>query len=326
MTGIVTRAPLRVSFLGGGSDIPAFYTHFGEGNVLSASIQKYIYIVGVEHFKGSGFSLRYSKLETVEEVHEISHPIIREVVRKFDIKGLELSVVSEIPAGTGLGSSSAFTCAMIAFASKFTRNQMSQREIAEMACEIELEVLHEPIGKQDQYGSAIGGLKHLRFLKSTVEINHLNLNEQDKMVLERCLRLVYLGLPTRSASTVARDQFTNMDHDLTQMEALIQLSDLTKVVAREAQDRISAIGDSLLKAWELKKISNPMATNPEVEIAIQVCLENGANAIKLLGAGVSGFLLTWSDAGFDRSFELALERMGYKVLDFKLDEEGVVSF
>ena len=326
MTGIVSRAPLRVSFVGGGTDIPAFFTQYGEGNVLSASIQKYVYILGVKNFRGSGFSLRYSKVENVEEVDKIAHPIIREVVRKFDIKGLELSVVSEIPAGTGLGSSSAFTCAMIAFASKFTKLEMSQEEIAKLACEIEIEVLKEPIGKQDQYGSAIGGLKHLRFDKSSVKVNQIKLEAYDKSSLEQGLRLVYLGLPIRSAGAVVRDQFTLTDDHSTQMDALVRLSDLAKEVSSEVQTRIGAIGDSLLRGWELKKISNPNATSPQIESAIGACLNNGANAIKLLGAGISGFLLTWSDLGYGPNFELTLNKLGYKVMDFMIDEEGVVTF
>ncbi len=326
MTGIVSRAPLRVSFVGGGSDVPAFYEHFGEGNVLSASIEKYIYVLGVQNFRGTGYSLRYSKVENVNEVNEIAHPIIREVVRKFDIKGLELSVVSEIPAGTGLGSSSAFSCAMIAFASEFTKSNLSQRQIADMACEIELDVLKEPIGKQDQYGSAIGGLKHIRFSESSVEIKVLSLSEEEKKALENRLKLVYLGLPTRSAGEVVKGQFTKSEDSEKQMQALVRLSELAKDVALEAQSRIGAIGDSLHTAWELKKMSNPNATSAQVEVAAEACLKNGANAIKLLGAGVSGFLLAWSDQGFNLNFDLALSSSGLKVLDFALDEEGVVTF
>ena len=326
MTGIVSRAPLRVSFLGGGSDVPAFYDHFGEGNVLSASIQKYIYVLGVRNFHGSGFSLRYSKIESVNDVNEIAHPIIREVVRKFGIKGLELSVVSEIPAGTGLGSSSAFTCAMIAFASKFTKSDMTQMEIADMACEIELDILKEPIGKQDQYGSAIGGLKHISFSSSSVDVRSLTLRHEEKSSLEKRLKLVYLGLPTRSAGDVVRNQFTHSTNRPRQMDALLQLSKLTRQVATEAEFRIGAIGDSIQRAWELKKISNPNATSPQVELAAEACLQNGANAIKLLGAGFSGFLLAWSDIEFSPNFDNALRSQGFMVLDFKLDEEGVVTF
>jgi D-glycero-alpha-D-manno-heptose-7-phosphate kinase len=314
-----------VSFVGGGSDVPAFYEQFGEGNVLSASIEKYIYVLGVRNFRGSGYSLRYSKVETVNEIDEIAHPIIREVVRKFEIGGLELSVVSEIPAGTGLGSSSAFTCAMIAFASEFTKSNLSQRQIADLACEIELDVLKEPIGKQDQYGSAIGGLKHIRFSDSSVEINRIFLGREQRLALENRLKLVYLGLPTRSAGEVLKNQFIGSDDKEKQMQALLKLSKMTKDVAQEAQSRIGAIGESLHAAWELKKLSNPNATSPQVEIGARACLDNGANAIKLLGAGVSGFLLAWSDEGFSHNFTLALESRGLKVLDFGLDLEGVVT-
>ena len=161
---IITRTPFRISFAGGGSDLRNYYEKFG-GSVLSVSINKYIYLSMHPYFDENAYLLKYSKTENAKSLEEIQHPIIREVFKKYGIKGVDFNSSADIPSGTGLASSSAFTVGLINLCNVYTDNYMSKSDVAKQACQVEIEDLKEPIGKQDQYACACGGLNFIQFHK-----------------------------------------------------------------------------------------------------------------------------------------------------------------
>lgn len=320
---IVVRSPFRVSFLGGGSDIPAFYDEFGDGCVVSSAISKYVYVVGTPRFERSGYSLRYSKNEEVDSIDEIQHPIIREVLREFKVPALELSVVADFPAGTGLGSSSAFTCALVSLASHMMGMRLSPPEIAEYACHIEINLLGEPIGKQDQYASALGGLNVLKFSNLGVVIEAISLEEYGLENFERQFRLVHLGLPPRSASEILKKQMSpSVSGVESRMAAVKELSILAQRVALGVLEDPSLVGKAMDEAWQLKLKSNPDAVNREIQRVLDLGTALGAKASKVLGAGGSGFALFWKPEGFTVDFDLGLAKHDLRALEYKLDLSG----
>lgn len=325
MTTVIARAPFRVSFVGGGTDVPAFFESYGPGCTLTSAIAKYVYIVGTSRFGGRGYSLRYSRGEDVATIDQIRHPIIRETLAYFDIDNIELSVVAQIPAGTGLGSSSAFTNALVLVCSRLAGQELSQLEVAEISCEIEIQRLGEPIGMQDQYASAVGGIQKLMFSRDGVTASELDWRPEIRHQFESRLKLVHIGLPTRNASELLRNQFDKAALDFgTRVQALSELSQLAQRIADLSKENPFAIGEALGRSWELKKKSNPKARNVEIDKIFAEGLSLGANSAKLLGAGGSGFALFWSDTGFPREFTGHFLDKGLVVLDYKLDRRGAV--
>ena len=191
---IITRTPFRVSFAGGGSDLREFYSKNGYGAVVSAAINKYMYIVIHPYFHDK-IRLKYSKTEDVENVDEIQHPIVRECLRKLELeRGVEIASFADVPAGTGLGSSSAFTVGLLNALYAYKGKVVSKERLAAEACEIEIDILKEPIGKQDQYAVAYGNINYIKFNKDeTVDISPILLTEQAREKLEDRLCLYYIG-------------------------------------------------------------------------------------------------------------------------------------
>jgi D-glycero-alpha-D-manno-heptose-7-phosphate kinase len=202
---LISRTPLRVSFLGGGTDLPWYFEKFG-GCVISMTINKHIYITGRPMFEEDTFLLRYSKLESTKNLNQIEHPIIKEVLRYFKVKSIDIGVSSDFPAGTGMGSSSAFTVGLIKLIATFTGELLTDHEIAELACKFEIDMLKEPIGKQDQYIAAFGGITEFIFHKDgSVISNPLGIATKTIHDLEDNLVLFFTGT-TRSASSILKDQ------------------------------------------------------------------------------------------------------------------------
>ena len=202
MIGIKT--PFRMSFIGGGSDMKEFY-EFHDGCVLSSSIDKYMYTFIHKYFNEK-IQIKYSKTEIVERIKQIKHPIVRSVLDRFNINSLDINFIADIPAGTGMGSSSSFTVGLIHALYEFTGQKVTPEKLAKFACEIEIDVLNEPIGKQDQYAAAYGGLNVIRFYKDGgVSVENLELDNEVVSELEKNLILFYTG-KVRSASKILRDQ------------------------------------------------------------------------------------------------------------------------
>lgn len=317
----ISRSPLRVSFIGGGTDIPWYFKKYG-GCVLSMAIDKHIYISGRPMFENDSFLLKYSKLENVKSLEEIEHPIIREVMRYFKIKSMDIGVSSDFPAGTGMGSSSAFTVGLIQLASNFIGKQMTAYEIAELACKIEIEVLGEPIGKQDQFSSAFGGFNFIRFEKGgEVEVKSVSLDLSSLEWLNSSLHIVPIG-KSRSASKILFGQATKAAEDKVVLDGLHALRELAEDSFTKVSISPNYLSEVLNQSWKLKIQSNPEVTNEAIDQLIELGLNNGANGAKLLGAGGSGFVLFIVPKESLESFKEVLVAKSFRVIPIQLDQHG----
>lgn len=288
---IISRTPFRISFVGGGSDLAAFYREH-PGAVLSTSINQYMYLSTHPYFEPEHIRVKYSQTETVQELAELKHPIFKQVLEDFQIRGgIEISSIADIPSGTGMGSSSSFTVGLIHNLSAYLRRDTSPQTLAEEACRVEIEKLKEPIGKQDQYAAAFGGLNIFRFLPDETVITEPILLEKSKLEeLESSLILFYTGYQ-RSASSILSEQQKNTaqrDKKAVLLE-MVQLVDELKSVLQ--QGNLNDFGRLLHENWLMKKSLAGGISIPLVDEAYETALQNGALGGKLLGAGGGGFLL-----------------------------------
>jgi D-glycero-alpha-D-manno-heptose-7-phosphate kinase len=288
---IITRTPFRVSFAGGGSDLKEYYLNYG-GTVLSASIDKYIYLSMHPYFNKNKYFLKYSRNEYVDDIKSIDHRIIRQVLEDYQIKGIDFSSSADIPSGTGLGSSSAFTAGLITLCNAYKSIYMNQEDIAAYACDVEINKLGEPIGKQDQYGCSIGGLNFIKFNQDdTVSIEKILLHSDKKSELKNNLMMFYLG-STRSASAVLAEQKVNTATNKQKINFLHKMVKLSEELKIELQkSNIDTMGDILHQGWMYKKELSAQITNERIDYYYKLALRNGAIGGKLLGAGGGGFLL-----------------------------------
>lgn len=316
---IISRAPFRISLFGGGTDLPAFYEQNGRGAVVSFSIKKYMYIIIHPYFHDK-IRLKYSKTEDVDKADQLEHPLARECLKKFNVSaGLEIASIADIPSGTGLGSSSAFTVAMLGALTKYSGGDWDLTSIAECAAQIEIYNLRQPIGKQDHYGSAIGGLKHIEFLKNgTVQVDQLP-SGRAEIILENIL-LFYVGIP-RSAISILQDQSKNMNSPKEYLAAknLLDISDASKQIILNGD--LQDLGELLHESWECKKKLSLGISNPYIDHIYDKGMKNGALGAKLLGAGGGGFMLFYCPV--DRQMELRHSMQGLKELKVELDLDGV---
>ena len=288
---LINRTPFRVSFLGGGTDLPWFYEKHG-GAVVSIGINRYMYLSVHPLFESNDILLKYSKRELVKNFSKIRHPIAREILKEFDVKGVDISVSADVPAGSGLGSSSAFTVGLYDLISKYSGKNFSRQEIAEAACRIEIEMLHEPIGKQDQFASAFGGLRFYEFERNGgVQSRDLNIAESALKEFSESLYLIRTKGESRSASKILEVQRRAVQTSSEREKAMVKLRDIASLNLEILENDIFSISELINESWELKKLSNPSATNLEIDSVISIGRESGALAGKLLGAGESGFIL-----------------------------------
>lgn len=318
---IITRTPFRISFAGGGSDFRGYYEN-SEGAVLSATINKYIYLTLHPYFDNDQYLLKYSKVESVSSVEDIQHPIIREVFKKYGISGVDLNSIADIPARTGLASSSAFTVGMINLCNVFTNRYMSKEEIAREACEIEIDILKEPIGKQDQYACACGGLNFLKFNRDgTVEPEKIYLNSEDYHLLENNLMLFYTG-KTRSANEILSVQNTPATmNDEKKIGNLHKMAGLAISLRGELRKgNIDAIGEILHQGWMYKRELVSGITEPWIDQYYDLARKNGADGGKILGAGGGGFFLFYVKPCNQDRLRNALQ--GLREIPFAFDTRG----
>ena len=316
---IITRTPFRVSFAGGGSDLKDYYQNYG-GAVLSTSINKYMYLSMHPYFQRDGYFLKYSKLECVDNVDKIQHRIIKQVLDDYKIMGIDFNSSADIPSGTGLGSSSAFTAGLINLCNIYTQKYMKKTEIANYACEIEIEKLKEPIGKQDQYACAIGGLNFISFNQDdvvTTEKIILDKNKSNK--LQNNLLMFYTG-SDRSASAILKEQKENIA-DSKKTENLQKMVKLAYELKDELlRGNIDCFGEILHKGWLYKKELSSQITNEKIDYYYNLAMQNGATGGKLLGAGQNGFLLFHADENNQKQLREALKDL--KELDFQFENIG----
>ena len=319
---IIARSPLRITLGGGGTDLPSYYQEY-EGYVLSAAIDKYIYTSVIKPFN-KGIYLKYSSQEKVASVEEIQHPIIKEALKLFNIEKhqIEITTLADIPSGTGLGSSGSFTTSLLKALYAHFRLNISPEEIAELACQIEIEKMNEPVGKQDQYIAAIGGITEFSFKKDgEVKSSTLQLSDYVIHELEDKLLLFFTGI-SRSASSILRDQATRSS----QLEkTMLDNLHFTKNLGRQTRDTL--IGEDLRSFaelmnvhWNYKKQRSPGMSNDHIDEAYALGLKNGALGGKLVGAGGGGFLMFYADN--TKKLRSAMEKLNYQEIRFKFDFEG----
>ena len=287
---LITRTPLRVSFLGGGTDLP-WFSNEHEGLVISTSINKYVYLTAHPLLEQDQIILKYSKTEHVNDVESLAHPIARTVLGDLSISGIDIGVTSDLPAGTGMGSSSAFTVGLGHISNAFLGRYQSARELAEYACKVELDILNEPIGKQDQIASAFGGLNLIYFTREgKFEVKKLALQRDSLNYLSNSLVLIRFG-GTRSASKILENQTKSIQNDKIKIRNLIKLKELTENSVETFIHQPEMLGELLWKSWELKFSLSAGDENLKADEFIKFAIENGATGGKLLGAGQSGFIL-----------------------------------
>ena len=295
---IITSSPLRISLGGGGTDLSSYYRDHG-GFLIAAAINKYVYINLHEPFSEE-IIVKYSKLETVTSADQIKHPIVREALKLVgtaEHPHLEIASMADIPAGTGLGSSGSFTTALLRALHCLKKNSVPARELAEQACPIELDLLKEPVGKQDQYIAAVGGLTCFMFHPDgQVSIEPLRLTAETLHTLEDNLMLFFTGF-TRSASQILQDQDSrSKEKDGRMLDNLHFIKDLAfrSKTALEAGD-LRCFADLMHVHWEHKKQRSQGMSNPRIDELYELGRAHGALGGKLIGAGGGGFLMFYTE-------------------------------
>jgi D-glycero-alpha-D-manno-heptose-7-phosphate kinase len=285
---LIAQAPLRVSLFGGGSDLPAFLRH-NTGSVLSFAIDRRVFLVGHPFTHRDGIQLKYSKTENVSLPSELEHPIAREVLDRYGIRNFDLAVMADVPAGTGLGSSSSFTVAFLALVRHLCGIPTNPVDLAKEACEIEIEILKEPIGYQDQWASALGGINVLTFEGANVGVESLTLPATKVQELEQRLRLVPAGNP-RSASELLKEQSQAIEPGSKAEFITQEMVKLVELGRAAIASDLDSLGPLLHEGWSLKKEVSPSVSSPTIDELYEKALKAGATGGKLLGAGGSGYL------------------------------------
>lgn len=319
---IIVRSPLRISLGGGGTDLASYYSRH-EGFLVAAAIDKYVYVTAHRNFTDE-FILKYSKLERVVDPAQIQHPIIREAVALAGVSrsNLEIASMADIPAGTGLGSSGSFTTALLKALHVGQRRPIQPRELAEQACHIEIDRLGEPIGKQDQYIAAFGGVTAFTFRRDgSVEVAPVNLDEATLHRLEDNLLLFFTGY-SRSASDILKDQNEKSKQD---DQAMMENLHFTKELGRRSLDALVS-GDLREFArlmdvhWRRKRRRSEGMSNDRIDGWYDLAMRNGALGGKLIGAGGGGFLMFYAED--KESLRRTMAGQGLKEVRFKFDFEG----
>lgn len=319
---IITRSPLRISLGGGGTDLPSYYREH-EGFLIAGAIDKHIYITIHRTFVDE-LIVKYSKLERVLSAEEIEHPIFREamLLTKTPGKRLEISSMADIPAGTGLGSSGSFTTSLLRALHHYNKNIVTSAELAEQACHIEIDILGEPIGKQDQYISAFGGLTAFHFRKDgRVDVTPVKCDQETLHNLEDNLTLFFTGY-SRSASSILKNQDDRSKEDDGEMlENLHYVKEMgRKNLTLLEQGRLDEFGTLMHEHWEHKKKRSGNMSNPQVDAWYEIGRKNGALGGKLVGAGGGGFLMFYTE---DKTrLRHAMIEAGLEEVRFRFDFEG----
>jgi D-glycero-alpha-D-manno-heptose-7-phosphate kinase len=319
---IIARSPLRITLGGGGTDLASYYAEH-EGFLVSAAIDKYVYVTVMRPFK-PGVYLKYSALEQVAAVADVKHPIIREALQllNLDVPQIEITTLADIPAGTGLGSSGSFTTALLKALFTHCRKVAHSQELAELACDIEINRLGEPIGKQDQYIAAFGGIACLTFHKDhRVTVQPVGVSMETMFDLEDNLLLFFTGF-NRSAGSVLKDQ-----HDRSQARDadILRNLDYVKSLGYRSKQALESgdlvrFGELMHEQWEYKKRRSDAVSNQQIDRWYSLAMNNGAIGGKLVGAGGGGFLMFYAR---DRNrLRQTMIEAGLEEVRFRFDFEG----
>ncbi|HEV8437427.1 MAG TPA: galactokinase [Methylomirabilota bacterium] len=319
---IITRSPLRISIGGGGTDLPSYYRDHS-GFVIAGAIDKYVYITLHQTFVEE-LIIKYSRMERVKSVEEVQHPLLREALRltAVDAPHLEITSMADIPAGTGLGSSGSFTTALLKALHTLKKNLVHPRELAEQACHIEIDILKEPVGKQDQYIAAYGGITCFRFLPNDqVEAWPLKIATETLYNLEDNLLLFFTGY-SRTASDILREQDTKSKDSDGEMIANLHFVKELGRKSRETLERgdLTHYAELMNVHWEHKKRRSTRMSNDRIDEWYTLARANGALGGKVIGAGGGGFLMFY--AGDKVRLRAAMREAGLEEVRFRFDFEG----
>ena len=318
---IISKTPLRMSFVGGGTDLPAFFNK-QKGAVLSTAIDKYIYINVNKKFD-NGIRVAYSKTEEVDSVFKIEHKIVRESLKYLNIKGgIEITSIADIPSnGSGLGSSSSFTVGLLNALNSFKNNYVSNEQLGTDSCKIEIDLCGEPIGKQDQYAAAYGGFNLIEFnTDNSVIVRPVICQPDSLLTIQSNILVFYTGI-TRSASQILKTQTEAIKSDLIKYESLNKMVDLTYHMFNEIQNNnIEVFGEILHENWILKKSITNGISNKFINDCYNAGISAGALGGKILGAGAGGFLMFYAHKKDHNKIIKTLSKL--KKVDFKFEKSG----
>ncbi len=319
---IVTRTPVRIPLGGGGTDLPSYYTQYG-GFLMSAAIDKYIYITVNKRFEKS-IRVSYSSTEIADTPEEIKHNIVREALKLLKIdSGIEITSIADVPSKTGLGSSSSFTVGLLNALHTYKREKVSAKDLAEEACFLEIQLLGEPIGKQDQYLAAYGGVQCLDIDRlGHVNVMPLILSDDTIDQLESNTLLFYTGIK-RNASEVLSSQSKQASLDNEKViESMHKIRQIGYEIKKSFEDEnLARFGELLNLHWQTKKGISEKVSQSQIDSWYQKARDNGALGGKVMGAGGGGFFMFYCDNG-KNGFRKAMEKEGLKEMRFKIDFEG----
>lgn len=319
---IITRTPFRVSFCGGGSDLPAYYRKNG-GCVISTTINKYMYIVIHQSFSSEQTVLKYSQTETVKDLGDIKHVLFRECLKQEGVKGVEIASVADVPQGTGLGSSSSFTVGLLNGLKCYKREYATKEDLASAACDMEINRCGAPIGKQDQYAAAYGGLNFYQFNRDdSVSVEPVLLPSDKYAELEDNLVMLYVG-GEHSASKILKEQSNNVDKKKEKERSQKKIVELTRELKMQLEKgNIDALGKILDENWRIKRTLASGISSPRFDEIYDLAIKNGALGGKILGAGGSGFFLFYVPREERDRFRKGMADL--PDMPFKFDHQGTI--
>ena len=323
---ILTRTPFRIPLGGGGTDLPSYY-HKYECSLITAAVNKYMYISINEPAVVDKIKLNYSKTEIVDpdKINEIEHDIVREILKYLHInKPLEISSMADLSAGTGMGSSSSYTVGLLNGLNAMLRRHISVKDLAEEACKVEIDLIGKPIGKQDQYAASYGGIIQLGINRlGETKVTPLNLNPEIIYELENRLMMFYTNID-RDANNILSEQSSKAEKD---KKIVIESMHQIKEIGYKSKNAlingdIDKFGELLDEHWNVKKKISSKMSNPDINRWYEIGKENGAIGGKIMGAGGGGFILFCIKNGYRKKLRDAIEQEGLKYMDFRFDFDG----
>lgn len=319
---IITRTPVRISLGGGGTDLASYYSKYG-GSLVAAAINKYIFVTVNKQFE-DGIRIKYSKMEVVGKIEEIRHPIIREGLKLLGCgRALEITTVADVPSRTGLGTSGSFTVGLLHALHTYRKQSIPRKALAEEACRIEIDILGEPIGKQDQYMAAFGGITCLTFDKDgEVTVTSLNISPSTIEKLERHITLFYTGIRRQAADILSEQNEASEKDDKKVIESLHRIRKIGEEVKVALEcGNVRRFGELLHLHWQTKKNLSRKVSRPEIDRWYALARKNGALGGKIMGAGAGGFFMFYVQDDRNRLSEV-MKRENLREMRFKFDFEG----
>lgn len=319
---IISRAPVRISLGGGGTDLKSYYSKYG-GFLIAGAIDKYVFICTNKRFYDST-RLSYSQTEIVRDVSEVKHRIFREALRYLGLNGgLELVSIADVPANCGLGSSSSFSVSLLNALHAYNKEFISQRQLAEEACHLEIDILGAPIGKQDQYISAFGGVTCLTFEKNgNVLVKPIRMRDEALRELENSILLFYTGIERSASEILSEQNEKSKKDDAAVIESLHEIKKIGLETRKAFENGdLDRFGELLDVHWQTKKNLSNKISNPFIDECYEIARKNGALGGKIMGAGGGGFFMFYCNNSKARLIQ-ALKDKGLRPMNFKFDFEG----